>query len=87
MSIISGKPYKIVNKQVALALDLSKVDHESILGEKVEHGDVKKQVVGIAFPINAYWSTDVFVVDHRVPPGRRRGNYQITGRPQIVHRI
>ena len=87
MSIISGKPYKIVNKQVALALDLSKVDHKSILGEKVEHGDVKKQVVGIAFPINTYCSTHVFVVDHRVPPWRRRGAYQIAGKRRIVHRI
>jgi hypothetical protein len=50
MSIISGKPYRFVNKQVALALDLSK-DQKSILGEHVEH-DAKKQTVGIAFPVN-----------------------------------
>ena len=86
--IISGKPYKIVNKQAHnLAIELSQKNHKSILGEKVVPGDVKKQTVGIAFPVNTYCITHVFVVDNRVPPGRRRGNYQITGRPQIVHRI
>jgi hypothetical protein len=52
MSIISGKPYRIVNKQADLALDLSREDHKSILGEHVEHRDVKKQTVSIAFPVN-----------------------------------
>ena len=64
MPIISGKPYKIVNKQANhLAIELSQKDHKHILGEHAEHGDVKKQTVGIAFPVNTYCSTHVFIVD------------------------
>ena len=64
MSIISGKPYKIVNEQAKnLAIELSQKDHKHILGEHVQPGDVKKQAVGIAFPVNSYCSTHVFVVD------------------------
>ena len=49
MSIISGKPYKIVHRESRLALDLSK-DHKSILGEHNE--PVNTQTVRIAFSVN-----------------------------------
>ena len=76
--IISGKPYKLINEKAQnLAIELSPT--KAILGEHVLPGDAKKQEVGIGFPVNSYCSTHVFVVDHRVPPRRRRGNSQITG--------
>ena len=88
MSVIPGKPYKFVNEQAQdLALGVSKKDHKSIIAVKVETGDVKEQTVGIAVSVNTYCRTHVFVVDNRVPPGRRRGNYRITGKPRIVHWI
>ena len=75
MSIISGKPYKIVNTQASdLAIELSQ-NKDDILGEHVVFGDVPKQTVGIAFPVTTYCIAHVFVVDNRVPPGRRRGHY------------
>ena len=88
MSIIPGLAYELVNEQAQnLALGISKVDHKSIIAVKVGTGDVKERAVGIAVSVNTYCRTHVFVVDIRVPPGQRRGTYQITGRPQIVHRI
>ena len=64
MSIISGKTSKIVNGQAQdLCIEFCHEDHNSILGEHVEPGDVKKQEVGIAFPVNSYCSTHIFVVD------------------------
>ena len=88
LDIIPRLPYEIVNEQAPdLALGISKEDHKSIIAVKVESGDVKEQTVGIAVSVNTYCRTHVFVVDIRVPPGQRRDTYQITGRPQIVHRI
>jgi hypothetical protein len=75
MSIISGKPYKILHRESRLALDLSK-DHKSILGEHNE--PVNTQTVRITFPVNTYRSTHAFVVDPRICPGR--GTYQIKGK-------
>ena len=88
MSIIPGPPYELVNEQWQdFALGISKKDHKSIIAVKVESGDVKERAVGIAVSVNTYCRTHVFVVDIRVPPGQRRDTYQITGKPQIVHRI
>ena len=60
--IISGNPYKLINEKAQnLAIELR--PNDSIVGEPVLPGDAKKQVVGIAFPVNTYCSTHVFVVD------------------------
>ena len=53
-----------MNKQAKnLVIELSQKDRKHILGEHMQPGDVKKQAVGIAFPVNSYCSTHVFVVD------------------------
>jgi hypothetical protein len=62
MPIISGKPYKIMNmKADTLAIELR--PNKDIVGEHLLPGNAKMQEVGIAFPVNTYYTTHVFVVD------------------------
>ena len=49
------------DKAPNLAIELH--PNKDIVGENVLPGNVRKQEVGIAFPVNTYCSTHVFVVD------------------------